>query len=86
MSEHDPSAESTSPVYTLEKYGDAEIANKPTRKITINDHVWIGAGAIILQGVEIGEHSIIAAGAVVTKSVPAREIWGGVPAKKIKDR
>ena len=34
-------------------------------------------------GCNIGENSIIAAGSVLTKSVPAGEIWGGVPAKFI---
>ena len=54
--------------------------------IHIGEHCWIGTGAIILQGVTIGEGAVIAAGAVVTKDVPPYEIWGGVPAKKIRDR
>lgn len=58
----------------------------PIRKVIIEDEVWIGANAVVLQGVVIGYGSIIAAGAVVTKSIPPMEIWGGVPAKKIKDR
>lgn len=52
----------------------------------VEDDVWIGAGAIILSGVRIGAGSIIAAGSVVTKDVPPCEIWGGNPAKKIRDR
>ena len=36
--------------------------------------------------VKIGTGSIVAAGALVTKDIPPCEIWGGVPAKKIKDR
>ena len=43
-------------------------------------------GAIVLQGVKIGDGAVVAAGAVVTKDIPANEVWGGVPAKKIKDR
>lgn len=54
--------------------------------ITINEDVWIGANAIILKGVEIHKGAIIAAGAVVNKSIPAYEIWGGIPAKKISER
>ena len=54
--------------------------------IKIGDHVWIGAGAIVLKGVEIGEGAVVAAGAVVTKDVPPFTIVGGVPAKKIGDR
>jgi len=52
----------------------------------VEDDVWIGTGSIILSGVKIGRGSIIAAGSVVTKDVPECEIWGGNPAKKIKDR
>lgn len=54
--------------------------------VTINDYVFIGPRAIILPGVTIGRGAVVAAGAVVTKSIPDFEIWGGVPAKKIKDR
>lgn len=41
-----------------------------SEKIVIEDHVWIGAGCIILKGVTIGRGSVIAAGTVVTKNVP----------------
>ena len=54
--------------------------------VTIEDYVFIGPRAIILPGVTIGKGAVVAAGAVVTKDIPALEIWGGVPAKKIKDR
>lgn len=54
--------------------------------ILIEDDVWIGSDAVIVGGTTIGCGSIVAAGAVVTKDVPPCEIWGGVPAKKIKDR
>lgn len=43
----------------------------------------IGAGAIILGGVTIGENAIIGAGAVVTQDVPDGETWAGNPARKI---
>lgn len=52
--------------------------------IIIKKGVWIGAGAIILQGVTIGEFSIVAAGAVVINDVPPYSIVGGVPARVIK--
>lgn len=54
--------------------------------ITIDDYVWIGVGAIILQNVHIGKGAVICAGAVVTKDVGDYEIVGGVPAKKIGER
>ena len=46
----------------------------------------IGAGAVILPGVTIGERAMIGAGAVVTKDVPADEVWAGNPAKRIERR
>ena len=52
--------------------------------ITIEDDVWIGAGAIILPGVKIGKNSIIGAGSVVTKDVPPNSVYAGNPAKFIK--
>ncbi len=45
---------------------------------------YIGAGSIILPGVEIGAQSIVGAGAVVTKSVPPNSVAAGVPAKIIR--
>lgn len=51
--------------------------------IRIEDHVWIGAGATILQNVRIGEGAVVAAGAVVTSDVEPYTIVGGIPAKKI---
>ncbi len=57
-----------------------------TAPIHIDNNVWIGANAIVLKGVHIGSGSVIAAGAVVRKDVPANQIWGGVPARYIKDR
>lgn len=52
-------------------------------KICVEDGAYVGAAAHILGGVTIGAGSLIAAGSVVTKSVPAGEVWGGVPARKI---
>lgn len=53
-------------------------------EIKIDDGAWIGSNVTILPNVSIGKRAVIAAGSVVTKSVPGNEIWGGVPAKKIK--
>jgi acetyltransferase-like isoleucine patch superfamily enzyme len=55
------------------------------KSILIKKNVWIGAGAIILPGVMVGENSVVAAGAVVTKDVPANTVVGGVPARILKD-
>lgn len=46
---------------------------------------WIGANAIILRGVTIGENAVVGAGSIVTKDVAAHTVVAGNPAKKIKD-
>lgn len=53
--------------------------------IFIEENVWIGAGVVILPGCVIGRNSIVGAGSVVTKSIPANEVWVGVPARKLRD-
>ena len=53
-------------------------------KITVGNNVFIGVNTIILPGVIIGDNCIIGAGAVVTKSIPANQVWAGVPARYIK--
>ena len=52
--------------------------------IVLEQNVWVGSNATILQGVTIGENAVVAAGAVVTRDVPANTIVGGVPAKFIR--
>ena len=54
--------------------------------VRIEDNVWVGANAYIMNDVEIGEGAICAAGSVVTKNVPPYAIVGGVPARVIKYR
>lgn len=53
------------------------------QKTVVHGGAVIGMRAVILPGITIGEAAIIGAGAVVTRSVPAREVWAGNPAKKI---
>lgn len=55
-----------------------------TMPVIIRRKAWIGAGAMILPGVTVGENAIVAAGAVVTKDVPDNTIVAGVPAKKLR--
>lgn len=54
--------------------------------IEICDQAWIGARAIVLPGVTIGEGAVVAAGAVVAKNVEPWTVVGGNPAKFIKKR
>ena len=56
------------------------------RGIVIEDDVWIGAAAQILDGVRIGTGAVVAAGAVVTKDVAPFTIVGGVPARVLGAR
>jgi len=51
--------------------------------ITIEDGVWVGAGAIILPGVTIGRRAVIGAGSVVTRSVGPNAIVAGNPARPL---
>ena len=55
-----------------------------TQPVSIGDDVWIGASAVVLPGVTIGNHCVVAAGAVVTKGVPDKSVVAGIPAKIIK--
>ena len=53
------------------------------KPVVIGSDVWIGAHAVILGGIKVGNRSIISAGAIVTRDVGDNEIVGGVPAKLI---
>jgi acetyltransferase-like isoleucine patch superfamily enzyme len=52
--------------------------------IVIEDDCWIGAGAIVTDGVRVGRGSVVAAGSVVTHDVPPHTVVGGAPAKVLK--
>lgn len=53
--------------------------------IIVEDDVWLGANAVITDGVRIGKGAVVAAGAVVTQDVPPHTIVGGVPARVIRE-
>jgi len=55
------------------------------KSILIKKNAWIGANATILPGVTIGKNAVVAAGSVVNKDVPDNTIFGGIPAKFIKN-
>ncbi|GJM21588.1 MAG: hypothetical protein DHS20C15_15030 [Planctomycetota bacterium] len=62
----------------LHPVGDRPLRNAP---VVIEDRVWIGARALVLKGVTLGEGAIVSAGAIVTKDVPAYHVVGGTPAR-----
>jgi acetyltransferase-like isoleucine patch superfamily enzyme len=53
--------------------------------IVVRRGAWVASRAVVLGGVEIGEGAVVAAGAVVTTDVPARQMWAGAPARRVKD-
>lgn len=60
-----------------------DIKNPFEKEVIIKNNAYIGAGAIILAGVTVGENAIVGAGAVVTRDVEANVVVGGVPARVI---
>lgn len=55
-------------------------------RVTLEQDVWIGAGAIVLPGVTVERGSVVAAGAVVSRRVPAFSVVAGIPAKQVRMR
>lgn len=68
---------------TIVGHGPGTPANKPT---VFRSHAYVGAGAVILPGVEIGEYALVGAAAVVTKDIPAGAVVVGSPARIIRYR
>ena len=52
----------------------------------IGDDVWLGAGAMVLDGSTVGRGAIIGAGAVVTGTIPPYAIAVGIPARVVQQR
>lgn len=85
---------SSATTYPFNVFGGAWTANTPPhmdqlpRKgdTIIGNDVWIGRESIIMPGVSIGDGAIIAAYSVVVKDVPAYAVYGGNPARFIKER
>jgi acetyltransferase-like isoleucine patch superfamily enzyme len=73
-------------IHTLTHIVNSPFFHAQQRPVAILDHVWIGARAIILPGVTIGEGAIVGAGAVVHRDVQPYKIVAGNPAVEIGDR
>ena len=67
--------------FTNDKFPRSKQYPNEFLKTVINRNATIGAGSIILGGINIGEYSLIAAGAIVTKDIPARALVVGNPAR-----
>ena len=52
--------------------------------VIIEDNVLIGANAVVIEGIRVGEGAVVAAGAVVVEDVPANAVVAGCPARVIK--
>jgi acetyltransferase-like isoleucine patch superfamily enzyme len=67
---------------------DRPVREQPVRSlgIRVGCDVWIGAGAIVTDGVSIGDHAVVGAGAVVTRDVAPYMVVGGSPARVLFDR
>lgn len=60
--------------------------NLITASVTLEDGVWIGAGAMINLGITAASHAVLTSGSVATKNLDAYSIYQGNPATKVRDR
>lgn len=70
----------------LHWHTNADQENMISSAVVIKDNVFIGMDSIILKGVTIGSNVVVAAGSVVSKDIPNNQIWGGNPARLIKEK
>jgi UDP-2-acetamido-3-amino-2,3-dideoxy-glucuronate N-acetyltransferase len=70
--------------FTNDKYPHSKQYPDAFQKTIFKKGSSIGAGAVILGGITIGENALVGAGSVVTKNIPAKELWLGNPAKFIR--
>jgi acetyltransferase-like isoleucine patch superfamily enzyme len=56
------------------------------RDVDVGSNVWVGYGACVLRGAQVGDNSVIGTNSVVTKDVPANAVVGGVPARILRMR
>lgn len=80
---YDTDFHSLQPTYRLASREDSDQIKK--QPVHIGDNVFIGAHSTILKGVTIGENSVIGACSLVTKDIPCNQVWGGNPARFIRN-
>ena len=70
--------------FTNDRYPRSKQYPERFEQTVIHRGASIGAGSVILCGIEIGEGAMVGAGSVVTKNVPSGELWVGNPARFVK--
>ena len=70
--------------FTNDKYPSSKNVGWQLEKTIVRKGASIGAGAVVLCGIEIGEKAMIGAGSLVTRNVPAGELWMGNPARFVR--
>lgn len=71
--------------HEIDFWGPAIAGRGYNQPIVISDGVWLCSNCVILPGVVVGRKALVAAGAVVTKNIPDKEMWGGIPARIIRN-
>ena len=69
----------TAAIRAQQKYPEIDVVGR----IQLHDNVFVGVGATLLPGIEIGPDAVVAAGAVVSRTVPPGVVAAGVPARPI---
>ena len=70
--------------FTNDRYPRSKQYPDRFEKTIIRKGASIGAGSVVLCGIEIGEKAMVGAGSVVTKDIPAGELWVGNPARFVR--
>lgn len=83
---HDVSAVSTYPFSMIDRWQEWNAEVQPAQHLRIGNDVWVGAHAMVLGDVEIGDGAVIGAGAVVVRDVPPYSVAVGAPARVVRQR
>lgn len=73
-------------IYTMQHDYQAHDFAGIRGKVTIGNRAWISCNTTVLPGVDISQNCVVAAGAVVSKNLDKSGLYGGIPAKFLKER